>query len=138
MRKIRPERQLLSEINVTPFVDVALVLLIIFMVTAPMMQEGIDVNLPKEKGKEIAMQEKTVISIRKDEKDPKSGKVYLNDVQVTIEMLEKELKVKNTGTKITEAFIRADKEIPYGFVVQIMAAIKDTGINNVGLVVTPK
>ncbi|MBF0275965.1 MAG: biopolymer transporter ExbD [Nitrospinae bacterium] len=137
MAKLRNERRLLSEINVTPFVDVALVLLIIFMVTTPLMQEGIDVNLPKEKGKEITLTEKTVISIKADKNDPATGKIFLNDVQLTLEMLETELKSKNlTGNQ--QAFIRADEGIPYGYVVKVMAVAKETGINNVGLVVTPK
>ncbi len=134
----KKRRGLLSEINVTPFVDVALVLLIIFMVTAPMMQEGIEVNLPREKGKEISLKKKVVISLKADKADPETPHLFLDDTPLGFEDLPKEMATRVKGDGLQEAYIRADKDIPYGFVVKTMAIVKEAGINNVGMVVSPK
>src|SRR4030042_4759794 len=102
--KLNRNRDVLSEINVTPFVDVMLVLLIIFMVTAPLLQQGIDVNLPQAKGKEIAPAERIVITVKKD------GKIYMEKATITLETLKSSL--LKTGNK--EVFLKADKDVPYG------------------------
>ncbi len=134
----KKRRGMLSEINVTPFVDVALVLLIIFMVTAPMMQEGIEVNLPREKGKEISLKKKVVISLKLDETDKNTPRLFLDDTPLRFQDLPKEMETRIKGAGLQEAYIRADKDIPYGYVVKAMAIVKDAVINNVGMVVTPK
>jgi len=121
-------RQALSEINVTPFVDVMLVLLIIFMVTAPLLQQGIDVNLPQAKGKEMSPSERVVITIKKD------GKLFMDKSSVTIETLKTGLlKIPNK-----EVFLKADKDVPYGLVVTVMGELREIGIEKLGMVTEPK
>lgn len=121
-------RQALSEINVTPFVDVMLVLLIIFMVTAPLLQQGIDVTLPQAKGKEMSPGERVVITIKKD------GKIYMDKTTVTLDTL----KLKLSKIADREVFLKADKEVPYGLVVTIMGELREIGIEKLGMVTEPK
>jgi len=121
-------RQALSEINVTPLVDVMLVLLIIFMITAPLLQQGIDVNLPKAKGKELSPSERIVITIKKD------GKIYVDKSAVTLKSLRKRLSKKTNK----EVFLRADRDVPYGLVVSVMGELRDIGIEKIGMVTEPK
>jgi len=120
----------MSEINVTPFVDVMLVLLVIFMVTAPLMQQGIDVNLPKAKAKELPPEERLVITVKA------GGNIYLNDVPVDMGALKEKLSA--LSKKNPEVFLRADRSVSYGFVAELMAEIKDAGIEKLGLVTEPK
>jgi len=121
-------RQALSEINVTPFVDVMLVLLIIFMVTAPLLQQGIDINLPQAKGKEMPPAERIVITVKKD------GKIYLDKTAVTITSLKAALAKKSSK----EVFLKADKDVPYGNVVTVMGELREMGIEKLGMVTEPK
>lgn len=121
----------LSEINVTPFVDVMLVLLVIFMVTTPLMEKGIEVDLPKEAAKDIETVEKFIITANKERE------IYFNDRRVSIDEVESVLKDAYAGRVDKDIFLRADKELPYGFVVKIMSKIKGAGINNIGMVTEP-
>jgi biopolymer transport protein TolR len=122
----------LSEINVTPFVDVMLVLLIIFMVTAPMMKEGVDVNLPQAKGKVLPTQEKRMsITITSKQE------IYLNDRKIEFTSLEDKLKKVFQERLDKELFLKADEVVPYGFVVKVMAAIRSAGIEQLGMVTVP-
>ena len=121
-------RQALSEINVTPFVDVMLVLLIIFMVTAPLMQQGIDVDLPQAKGKELSPTERIIITVKK------SGKIYVNKSSVTLKSLKTKLSKKTNK----EVFLKADKDVPYGLVVTVMGELRSIGIEKLGMVTEPK
>ncbi len=124
--------RLMSDINVTPFVDVMLVLLIIFMVTAPMMMQGVDVALPETTSEPLAAEkEHLVISI-----DPK-GQIYINEFQVSLEVLSGKLSKILEGKPDKEAYLRADKNIPYGTVVRVMAEIKAAGIDKLGMVTIP-
>jgi biopolymer transport protein TolR len=123
-------REVMSEINVTPFVDVMLVLLVIFMVTAPLMQQGIDVNLPKAKAKELPPEERLIITVKAD------GNIYLNDVPVDMGTLKEKLSA--LSKKNPDVFLRADRSVSYGFVAELMAEIKDAGIEKLGLVTEPK
>jgi len=127
----KPGQTTLSEINVTPLVDVMLVLLIIFMVTAPMLQQGLDVNLPQEQegGNLDPSQERLVITLAKNER------MYLNERRIDFPELEQTLRQASATTR--EVFLRADKDIPYGFVVKMMAAIKQAGIERSGIVTVP-
>ncbi len=124
------DREVMSEINVTPFVDVMLVLLVIFMVTAPLMQQGIDVNLPKAKGKELPPEERLIVTVKS------SGDIFLNDMPVSLSELKN--KLSHLSKSNPEVFLRADRSVFYGLVAEIMAEIKDAGIERLGLVTEPK
>ena len=126
----KPGQTALSEINVTPLVDVMLVLLIIFMVTAPMLQQGVDVNLPQEGGGNLdPSTERLVITVAKNER------IFLNDRRIDFPELEQTLRQASGATR--EVFLRADKDIPYGLVVKMMAVIKQAGIERLGIVTVP-
>lgn len=126
------ERGMVAEINVTPLVDVMLVLLVIFMVTAPMMQQGVQVNLPKADTKGMSAQEDTVI-VTVD----KSGRTFINKDQVPSGDLRRKLSdLFATRTK-KEVFLKADAGVPYGEVVRAMADIKGAGIERLGMVTEP-
>lgn len=122
----------MSEINVTPFVDVMLVLLIIFMVTAPMMTNGVKVDVPQTTHEQMDVNEKTlVISI------DSSRHVFINQYELNAsevrEKLPTILDVKRTG----DVYLKADKSLPYGLVMDVMAQIRDSGIEHIGMVTEP-
>ena len=122
----------MSDINVTPFVDVMLVLLIIFMVTAPMMTQGVDVALPEATAEPLpAEKENLMISI-----DNKST-VFINDVPVTVDDLNEKLKRIMSNRSDREVYLKADKDIPYGTVVRVMSEIKLAGVEKLGMVTVP-
>ena len=124
--------ELMSDINVTPFVDVMLVLLIIFMVTAPMMVQGLDVDLPEATAKPLnSEKEHLVITINK------AQQVYINDFQVNVESLQQKLATIMQGRKDRDVYLKADKSIPYGIVVQVMAEIKAAGVEQLGMITDP-
>ncbi len=122
-------RSVLSEINVTPLVDVMLVLLIIFMVTAPLLQQGIDVNLPKAKGKDLPTEERITLVIKRD------GKIYMNDNPVSISDMRKRLQAISKLNP--NVFLKADRDISYGLVVQVMGEVKEAGIEKLGMITEP-
>lgn len=129
MKSSNKRFQQISEINVTPFVDVMLVLLIIFMVTAPMMQQGLTVDLPTAKGAAIAEKKTQItVSITKDKKI-----AIGNSARIGIKGLSKQLK----GLKGKELLIKADARVPYGFVIEVMAKLQGSGIESVGLITNP-
>jgi len=120
---------LVSQINVTPLVDVMLVLLVIFMVTAPIIQQGVQVSLPKVKAAALpGKEEQFVVSITRDDQ------IYLNDTQLTTTALTEKLQAIAHERPDREIFIRADDRVSYGKVIRTMAAIKAAGIENVGMV----
>lgn len=126
-------RGLMSEINVTPMVDVMLVLLIIFMVTAPMMMQGLDVNLPQVDSTAIRSKgERVVISITA------KGEIFIDDYKVPFEDLLLKVARILEVQKVNEVALRADKSIPYGQVVRIMAEVRKAGVTNLGLVTEPE
>jgi len=123
---------LISDINVTPLVDVMLVLLIIFMVTAPMMIHGVKVNLPTTESKSIKSKEDPLIlSITK------KRLIFIEDYNVTFKALKGKLKkiVANRAGK--EILLQADKDVPYGFVMKVMSQVKEAGISKVGMITEP-
>jgi len=121
--------QFVSQINVTPLVDVMLVLLVIFMVTAPIIQQGVQVSLPKVKAEALAgKEEQFVVSITRD------NQIYLNDTKLDAADLTDKLAAISRERPDREVFIRADEQVPYGEVIRTMAAIKAAGIENVGMV----
>ncbi len=124
--------KLMSEINVTPFVDVMLVLLIIFMVTAPMMIKGAQVSLPEAEMSNIKTTEDiTVVTVDKD------MQIYINDYQTTIEAFPEKLDRAFFNKKDKEILLKADKEVPYGVVVKVMSEIKNAGITKIGMLTNP-
>jgi biopolymer transport protein TolR len=126
------DRGTMSQINVTPLVDVMLVLLVIFMVTAPMMQQGVQVNLPKAETKALtAPEESVVVSIEK------SGGVYINSAQIPAGELRAKLSEMFASRSKKEVFLKADKDVTYGEVVKTMAEIKAAGIERLGMVTEP-
>jgi len=126
------DRGAMSQINVTPLVDVMLVLLIIFMVTAPMMQQGVQVNLPKADTKALTPQEVTVVvSIERN------GKLFINNTEIPVGELRSRLSGMFATRTKKEVFLKADKDVPYGEVIQAMAEIKGAGIERLGMVTEP-
>ncbi|MBN9683186.1 MULTISPECIES: protein TolR [unclassified Corallococcus] len=125
-------RTTMSEINVTPMVDVMLVLLIIFMVTAPLIQQGVKVNLPETKAAPVeATEKKVVLSI------DVGRKVYIGDAEVALEELETKLAANAKAQADKEVYLHADRDVPYGVVVEVMAAAQRAGIANVGMITEP-
>lgn len=121
----------MSEINVTPLVDVVLVLLIIFMVTAPMMTRGIDVRLPKTESGSDAREEHLVVTLERDKT------VYINDRPVNLQLLTDQLKAELAKNGNDFVFLRADREVQYGLVMAVMDQIKRAGADRVGMVTEP-
>ena len=126
-------RAALAEINVTPLVDVMLVLLIIFMITAPMLQHEVEVNLPEVTNKPRTQSEdQLVLTVTKE------GSVFLNRKAYTLEALRPHLQVLSQAQPDQEMFLRADAEVPYGRVVQVMDAVKKAGILSLGIITQPE
>jgi biopolymer transport protein TolR len=121
-----------SEINVTPLVDVMLVLLIIFMVSAPMMTTGIEIDLPKTHAPRMDVEEqKLLMTITKDQK------VFLGETEVPYDQLEQALTTNARLQKERELYLQADETVPYGFVAKVMALVRKGGIDKLGLVTDP-
>jgi biopolymer transport protein TolR len=122
----------LSEINVTPFVDVMLVLLIIFMVTAPMMIQGVDVSLPEATAEPLESEtEQLMVSV-----DPE-GRVFINEVEIAVDTLGQKLTHILQGRADRAVYLKADKDIAYGKVVRVMSEIKKAGVERLGMVTVP-
>ena len=127
-----PGRTTLSEINVTPMVDVMLVLLVIFMVTAPLIQQGVKVNLPQTKAAPVeAKEKKVVLSI------DRSKHVFIGEAEVALNELEEKLKNNAKVQQDKEVYLHADRDLAYGVVVEVMAAAHRAGIDNVGMITDP-
>ena len=125
-------RKFMSDINVTPFVDVMLVLLIIFMVTAPMMMQGVEVNLPQTTTKSIKTKEDPLILTVN-----KKGEIYLEDHKIKLEDLETKVKTIFKYRRDKEILLKADKDLPYGLVIDVMAGVKRAGVTKLGMVTEP-
>jgi biopolymer transport protein TolR len=121
----------MSEINVTPLVDVVLVLLIIFMVTAPVLQSGIEVNVPRTRTVKEITEERMVISINKQQR------VFLGNDPVNINEIKTKLLQKIRDPQHQSVFIRADEDVPFGAFATVMDAVKGAGITNVSIVTQP-
>ena len=125
-------RGLVSDINVTPLVDVMLVLLIIFMITAPMMTQGVDVDLPETTSKSLPQKEEPIlISINK------KGEIYLNRIRADQTMLRQQLVALAKINRDRPIYLKADKQVPYGLVVSVMADIKEVGFDRLGMITRP-
>jgi biopolymer transport protein TolR len=128
------KRTAMAEINVTPLVDVMLVLLIIFMVTAPMMQEGVSVELPQAGGAPLSKEQQNqevVIAVSGQ------GNIFVNDLAVQEDKLPEKILEATKDNPSREVYLRADQSVPYGTVVRIMAALKSAGIATLNIITRP-
>jgi biopolymer transport protein TolR len=126
------DESVVSEINVTPLVDVMLVLLIIFMIAAPMLVQGLDVNLPQVTAQAMdSKKERLIVTLTKDKA------VLLDEVQVNRENLIDKIKAVLASKADQQVYLRADEEVTYGFVVEIMAALREAGVQQLGMVTEP-
>ena len=124
----RRRQDFASEINVTSLVDVSLTLLIIFMLVAPMMKHGIDIQLPRVSATGVDLKNQIVVTIDSEKR------IYLGERRISPTALVKYLK----ETSAANIFLKADKRVPYGFVMEIMGEIKSAGIDNIGMITEPK
>lgn len=128
----------MSEINVTPFVDVMLVLLVIFMVTTPILYQGVDVDLPNTESRpmpSLDQERKVVVTLNKD------GGIFIEKQQYTLNELRIEIRkvMAERGKNLTDedVFLRADSSVPYGTVVEVMSEIRNAGVQKIGLITEP-
>ena len=124
-------RRFMAEINVVPLVDVVLVLLVIFMVTAPLLYRGIDIDLPKSSTNTIKPEERVVLTV------DKSRKVFIDKDSVELDQVETALQAVKARNPDVTLYLRADREVPYGVIVQVMDSIKRVGIDKLGMVTEP-
>lgn len=132
MRRFRREYYPMAEINVTNLVDVVLVLLIIFMISAPMIQSGVDIQLPKASESPRDVSTGIVVTITSD------NQILIDNYKTTADQFEARLKTIRDIKKFRPVYIKADRRVPYGTVMEIMSKIKKLGIENVGLVTEPE
>jgi biopolymer transport protein TolR len=125
----RSQNSSISQINVVPLVDVMLVLLVIFMVTAPILQQGVSVQLPQAKAGALSGEEEQLV-VTIDRK----GVVYLNDNAIPIDQLGSKLEAIVRLKPDKQVFLRADRSVPYGEVVRVMAAVKGAGVQSLGMI----
>jgi biopolymer transport protein TolR len=121
----------MADINVVPLVDVVLVLLVIFMVTAPMLYRGLDINLPQTATNTIKPEQRVVLTVERDRQ------IYLDKEHVPLVPLGPRLKTLRLSNPAVSVFLRADRDVPYGTVVQVMDSIKKAGIDKLGMVTEP-
>ena len=122
----------LSEINVIPLVDVVLVLLVIFMVTAPMLHRGMDISLPSSKSNTIKAEERLIITVQKDQK------LFLGNDAIGLVDLRTKLREAKESNPEVSVYLRADRTVPYGIVVKVMDEIKGANIEKMGMVTSPQ
>jgi biopolymer transport protein TolR len=126
-------RRAMTDINVTPLVDVMLVLLIIFMVTAPLIQSGVKVDLPRAQAQQMEhAEEKLVLKITHDRR------IYLGDSEIRGAELEQKLATNARVQRDKEIYLQADRSLPYGLVVQVMATARRAGVENLGMITEPE
>jgi biopolymer transport protein TolR len=126
-------RRAMTDINVTPLVDVMLVLLIIFMVTAPLIQSGVKVDLPKASAQQMEhSEEKLVLTITRDRR------IFLGDAEIRGDQLEQKLAANARIQKDKELYLHADRSLPYGQVVEVMAVARRAGVENLGMITDPE
>src|SRR5581483_3213821 len=125
------DREMMAEINIIPLVDVVLVLLIIFMITAPLLYRGMDIKLPQAATNTIKPEERKVLTVEKNQT------VFLDKEEIGLARLEEKLRVLKGSAPEVSLYLRADRDVPYGTVVQVMDMIKRAGIDKLGIVTEP-
>ena len=129
---LRKRRPMMAEINVTPFVDVMLVLLVIFMITAPLMQHSLEVQLPKESTEPVQVKEIPSVTLKGNKK------VFWNeDEMVNLLILSRKLEEYLSNNQNGGVYLKADKSLDYGFVMQVIATVRRAGVENIGMVTEP-
>ena len=132
MKLNRDSKGPLSEINIIPLVDVMLVLLIIFMITAPMMQHGMNIDIPKVTTKPLPTKdEPQILNVTKDQR------LILNEKKLAVKDLKAAIQLLFSNKSTKEIYLRADKEVPYGFVVSCMGLIREAGVEKINIVTKP-
>ena len=127
--RMHKKNRVISQINVTPFVDVMLVLLIVFMITAPLLTVGVSVDLPKTKASQLNSKgDPIIISIKKN------GELYIQEREIDTLQLLPRLKAISSGNKNLRIYVRGDKDVPYGLVLDTISKIKSSGFKKVALV----
>ena len=130
---MRRQDAYMSEINVTPFVDVMLVLLIIFMITAPLMQQGVEINLPKEETTPVVIKDIPTVSLKSDRS------IFWNDEEAAnLAVLSENLIEYVNGNENGSVYFRADKSLDYGYIMMVMSAIRRAGVLNIGMMTEPQ
>lgn len=124
-------RRFMAEINIVPMVDVVLVLLVIFMVTAPMLYRGMDINLPRSSSNTIKPEERVVLTVERDRR------VYVDKDLIPLAQLQQKMDALRRKNPDVSVFLRADQDVPYGTVVQVMDSVKKAGIVKLGMVTDP-
>ncbi|MEK6693820.1 MAG: biopolymer transporter ExbD, partial [Nitrospirota bacterium] len=124
-------RRFMAEINIVPMVDVVLVLLVIFMVTAPMLYRGMDINLPRSSSNTIKPEERVVLTVERDRR------VYIDKELIPLAQLLQKMDALRRKNPDVSVFLRADQDVPYGTVVQVMDSVKKAGIVKLGMVTDP-
>ena len=128
----RGELPLMADVNVTSLVDVMLVLLIIFMITAPIMQGGVDVELPRAEARPLSPKEGMVVTVNRD------GRIFVDQTPVTYRDFRVTFRSLVATRKPTGVYLQADDRVPYGDVVRVLAVVRGAGVSNVGLVTEPE
>jgi biopolymer transport protein TolR len=129
---LRKRRPMMSEINVTPFVDVMLVLLVIFMITAPLMQHSLEVKLPQESTEPVQIKEIPSVTLKGNKK------VFWNDDEmVNLVILSRKVKEYLSKNQNGGVYLKADKKLDYGFVMQVIATVRRAGVENIGMITEP-
>ena len=129
---LRKRRPMMAEINVTPFVDVMLVLLVIFMITAPLMQHSLEVQLPKESTEPVQVKEIPSVTLKGNKK------VFWNeDEMVNLLVLSRKVEEYLSNNQNGGVYLKADKTLDYGFVIQVIATVRRAGVENLGMVTEP-
>ena len=128
-----PRSPVIAQINVTPLVDVMLVLLVILMITAPMLQQGVSVNLPQATTTPLASQDtEAIVAVTAD------GKIHLDDTILSVEELQQQLSALAQAHPGQAIRLRADKTVPYGLVAEVMAVVRSAGITKIGMITVPR